>query len=156
MGLSSYIKDKIDKFRYRKLRKITLNQCKTFVPPITYANVVKVYDGDTITIGCLIDKVTYKFSTRLPRIDTPELRTSNDIEKRAGYLVRNKVSNQVLNHIVKVGKLDYDKYGRLLCEIYFKNSNGKYINLSDWILENNYAVPYNGGAKECVDWSYLL
>ena len=45
------------------------------------------------------------------------------------------------------GKVDYDKYGRILgypvCEG---------INIKDWQIEKRYAVKYEGATKKKVDW----
>ena len=35
-----------------------------------------------------------------------------------------------------------EKYGRLLANIYFNNTN-----VNEWMLTNNYAIPYEGGKK---------
>ena len=35
-----------------------------------------------------------------------------------------------------------EKYGRLLATVYLNN-----INMNEWMLTNNYAIPYDGGKK---------
>ena len=55
-----------------------------FVPKIKSAKVIKVYDGDTITIAykiSIFDRKYYRFSVRLARIDCPEIRTKDPVEK---------------------------------------------------------------------------
>jgi endonuclease YncB( thermonuclease family) len=58
--------------------------------PIKYGQVIKVYDGDTITIATPLfngDEVphieTYRFNIRLRGINTPELRTKNNQKEMA-------------------------------------------------------------------------
>lgn len=137
-------------FKY-KLRKLNLNNSIKFLPNIRYGKVIKVYDGDTITIGTIINNRNYQFQIRLNRLDTPELKTKNGIEKKAAIYVRDKLIEKILYQIVNIKIIKYDKYGRLLSEIYFNNEN-----INDWLLNNKYAVPYNGDTKSINDWSHLI
>jgi len=117
-----------------------------YVPLVRYGKVIKVYDGDSITIAARIENISnseiYKFNLRLNRIDTPELRTKNEKEKEYGIKIRDKLREKILNKIVKVNFSGLDKYGRYLAEIYYEKEN-----INDWLLINNYAVVYNGGKK---------
>lgn len=112
--------------------------------------VIDVYDGDTVTVifKCNLFKnnACYKWKCRLLRVDTPEIRTKNAEEKERGLFVRDKLRELILNQevIIECGK--FDKYGRLLVEIIIQE-NKKHINVSDWLLEHNYAYIYNGGTK---------
>ena len=49
-----------------------------FIPPLKTGKVIKVYDGDTITIASrvpgLYNSPIYKFSVRLNGIDSPEMK----------------------------------------------------------------------------------
>ena len=121
---------------------------KKFVPILTKGYVCKVYDADTITvISKLHDKGDYyRFSIRLTGIDTPELRTKNLIEKKISIEARDKLRERILNKIVQLKTLTADKYGRLLCEVYYE---GVYLN--QWLLDEHYAVPYDGGTKHIPD-----
>ena len=59
------------------LDSISYNDTTPFVYPIRYGKVIKVYDGDTITIAARLpntDGPIYRFSVRLNGIDTPEIR----------------------------------------------------------------------------------
>ena len=56
---------------------------------------------------------------------------------------------------------EFDKYGRLLGKIYLKQENdgqsggGESVSINDWLVQNKYAFPYDGGKKQ--DWGkYLL
>lgn len=112
----------------------------------TEAKVVHVYDGDTIhVVFNLFDKY-YKWVGRIAHVDTPELRTKNENEKKLGYHVRDKLREMILNKIVTIECLEFDKYGRLLIEIYLE---GLYIN--QWLIDNNFAKKYDGGTKQSWD-----
>jgi endonuclease YncB( thermonuclease family) len=120
--------------------------------------VVKVYDGDTIKVvfplkykvkGISLFGQMYKWNCRLSRIDTPELRTKCPIEKQYGYLVRDKLREKILNKVIKITCGDFDKYGRLLIDIYIDG-----ININDWLINSNYAFAYDGGTKK--SWSEYL
>ena len=56
-----------------------------FVPPITRGRVIKVYDGDTITIAAKLpyqESHLYRFQVRLLGMDAPEMKTDDPAEKR--------------------------------------------------------------------------
>lgn len=108
---------------------------------------VDVYDGDTIKLVLNIpfdENKLYKWNCRMNRVDTPELRTKNKKEKEFGYEVRNKLREKILNKILDVKCLDFDKYGRLLVEIYTEDKEC----INDWLIQNNFAFEYNGGSKK--------
>lgn len=108
---------------------------------------VDVYDGDTVKLVLNIpfdeDKL-YKWNCRINRVDTPELRTKNKKEKEFGYEVRDKLREKILNKILDVKCLEFDKYGRLLVELYTEDKEC----INDWLINNNYAFEYFGGTKK--------
>jgi micrococcal nuclease len=113
--------------------------------------VVSVYDGDTIKVVFPIHDKMYKWNCRLNGVDTPELRTRDELEKKYGYKVRDLLREKILNKIVTVRCGDFDKYGRLLIDIYCENEE---TSVSFWLIENKYAFKYGGGTKQ--KWgSYL-
>ena len=117
---------------------------------IKEGKVVKVYDGDTVHIVFpIFNNMYFKWNCRINRVDTPELRTKNKLEKEMGYKVRDKLREKILGKIVTVNCGEFDKYGRLLAEIEIGGEN-----ISDWLIENEYAFKYDGGTKKL--WgSYL-
>ena len=117
----------------------------------TEAKIYSVYDGDTVkAIFPLHDKL-YKWNCRLTGVDTPELRTRCKIEKQFGYKVRDLLREKILNNVVKIKCGDFDKYGRLLVEIYCNEDN---CNVNKWLVDNNYAFSYDGGTKK--SWKNYL
>lgn len=117
----------------------------------TLAKVVSVYDGDTVKIVFPVHKTMYKWNCRIAGVDTPELRTKCEIEKKYGYEVRDKLREKILDKIVKVKCGDFDKYGRLLVTLQCENDD---CSVNDWLIQNKYALKYEGGTKQ--SWSELL
>lgn len=111
--------------------------------------VVDVYDGDTVKIVFPLSEKEperlYRWNCRLINVDTPEIRTKNLKEKEYGKQVRDKLREKILNKLVYVKCLDFDKYGRLLVEIFDNEKCEECIN--NWLIVNEYAKKYDGGTK---------
>ena len=75
-----------------------------FIPHVYSGLVIKVYDGDTITIVGRItgDPQLYKFNIRIAGIDCPEIRSKNENEKHIAILAREEVEKIILNKIVRL------------------------------------------------------
>jgi len=98
-----------------------------FIFPIREGQVIKVYDGDTITIAAYMPYADgasplFRFSVRLNGIDTPE---------------------KLMHHVVSLKNVQTEKYGRILADVYLGD-----LHVNQWMLDNNYAVKYDGGKKE--------
>ena len=102
-------------------------------------NISNIY---SIEIDYNIYKTLYKWNCRLINIDTPEIRTRNLREKVYGKKVRDYLRKKILNKIVTVSCKDFDKYGRLLVEIFYEDEN-----INNWLIDNGYAKIYDGGTK---------
>lgn len=113
--------------------------------------VVSVYDGDTIKVVFPIHNTMYKWNCRINGVDTPELRTKNELEKKYGYEVRDKLREKILDKIVLVKCGKFDKYGRLLVDIY---CDGEDKSVNFWLIDNKYAFTYDGGTKR--QWGEYL
>ena len=79
--------------------------------------VIKVYDGDTITM--LVDGKKEKI--RFYGVDAPEIKQSYGIQSR------DFIRSKIMSKEVKVKVINTDKYGRKIGKIYYKNKN--YLNL---------------------------
>jgi len=110
--------------------------------------VVKVYDGDSVHIVFPVFNKMYKWTCRISRIDTPELRSKNEKEKKYGYIVKDILLKRIMDKVVDVECGKFDKYGRLLVEI----NDGD--NIGDWLISNKYAFAYDGGTKQ--NWEEYL
>jgi len=116
-----------------------------FVPPIQYGKVIKVYDGDTITIASVLPNTTepiYRFSIRLNGIDTPEIRGKTQEEKELAIQVRDALTEKIYGKMVELRNVGNEKYGRVLAEIYLDGEN-----INQWLVDENFAVAYDGGKK---------
>jgi len=130
---------------FKLLQHIDYKGTIPFVPPIYYGKVVKVYDGDTITIAGILPGTCnpiYRFSVRLLGIDTPEIKGNTEEEKRLAKVARDELSNLILNKFVELKNISTEKYGRILADVYFEE-----IHVNKWLLEKGFAVEYNGGTK---------
>jgi len=119
----------------------------------------KILDGDTIVIDIDLgfDIVLSNQTIRLAGLDTPESRTKNLEEKTRGLLSKKKVSEKLpVGSKQKIQTIKQnntnDKFGRIL-GIFILEDN---TNLNQWMIDNNYAVSYNGENKELVQEGHLL
>jgi len=125
---------------------------KPFVPPVTEGKVIKVYDGDTITIAAKLpyaNSPVYKFSVRLSGIDCPEIKSHTDKEKEMAKQARDALNERIHGKMVSLKNVSTEKYGRLLADVYI---DGECLNT--WMLVNKYAIKYNGGTKnKPIEWT---
>lgn len=128
-----------------------------------YATVIRVIDGDSVVVD--IDLGFHSWikdrNIRLKNLDAPEHRTSDKYEEKFG-----ERSWAVLQELLPVGSRillqtdfsDADKFGRILGTVI--NEQGVYVN--EHMLENNYAVPYEGQSKTLIksaheaNWKILV
>lgn len=117
-----------------------------FTIQITEGQVIKVYDGDSITIAGyypMYNSPLFRFSVRLNGIDTPEIKGKTDEEILVAKEARDALSNLILHKIVTLKNIGSEKYGRILADVYLDDL---YIN--EWLIKQQYAVKYDGGAKK--------
>jgi endonuclease YncB( thermonuclease family) len=118
----------------------------------TWAKVVKVYDGDTCTVAFYYHKKIYKFKIRLANIDTPELRSENKTEVEIANKARDRLIELINNELVYIECLNYDKYGRMLANIYANKKMSQSFN--DKLVSEGLAVFYDGGKKQDFETWY--
>ncbi len=117
-----------------------------FTFPIENGQVIKVYDGDTITIASKLPydaSPLYRLSVRLNGIDTPEIKGKNDDEKEAAKAARNALSNLIYGKQIRLENIKSEKYGRILADVYLNQ-----LHINDWLIRERYAVAYDGGTKK--------
>ena len=125
---------------------ITWQDTVEFTFPIQGGRVIKVYDGDTITIAAKLpfdDSPLYRLSVRLNGIDTPEIKGKTDDEKIAAKQVKDALSNLILNKRVSLKNIQTEKYGRILADVYIGE-----LHINKWLITEKYAVKYDGGTKK--------
>jgi endonuclease YncB( thermonuclease family) len=115
------------------------------------AKVVYIYDGDTMHVVFKVFGDYHRWNCRIVGVDTPELRTKNEM----GYKVRDVIREKLMDKLVRVKCGEFDKYGRLLLDVYMPDEHrteGKETEtLSEWLIENKYAYSYDGGTKQSWD-----
>lgn len=148
----------------KEIENINYKETQHFIPQFKYGKVIKVYDGDTFTIGSIMNiqypeidnQVTitnkYRFNVRMSGIDTPEIKSKNDNEKKLAIQCKEVLTNLIYNKIVELDNIGIEKYGRILADVYIypRENNKKSIN--NIMLEKTCAKIYNGGKKNC-DWN---
>jgi endonuclease YncB( thermonuclease family) len=131
----------------------------------TYARLVSIYDGDTITCVIPVFQRHFKFNVRLNGIDTCEMRSDNpllkskalearqylanrlcattfDLDVKRMEIERHLQENVVLCWIVCHGE---DKYGRILSDIYLSHDDP--VSLSQQLIDARLAYAYAGDTK---------
>ncbi len=125
-----------------------------FVPPVYFGKVIKVYDGDTITIASKLpynNSPMYRFAIRLNGINSPEIKGKTTVEKDLAKISRDKLNHLIFGKIVVLKNTNTEKYGRILADVYFED-----IHINKWMLDNKLAVPYDGGIKHIPDeWTVI-
>ena len=113
----------------------------------------KVVDGDTVEIDLDLgfNILLANQRVRMAGVDTPESRTANKEEKERGLLSKKKLAEKLPTgswQKIQTMRADSndDKFGRILGV--FILEDGKSLN--QWLIDNNYAVLYQGENKELV------
>ncbi len=117
------------------------------------AKILKVLDGDTVDIDLDLgfNIVLANQRVRMAGIDTPESRTTDSEEKIRGQLSKKKLAERLpVGSWVRIetqkSDSNDDKFGRILAVFIMEDGTS----LNQWMIDNNYAVLYNGENKELV------
>ena len=116
-----------------------------FVAPIEQGIVIKVYDGDTITIASKLpyeSSPLYRFAVRLNGIDCPEMKGKDENEKECAQIAKKELNDLIMNKMVTLKNVQTEKYGRILADVYIGD-----VHLNDLLMKERYAVKYDGGTK---------
>ena len=111
------------------------------------------YDGDTITfnIPCVHPLIGSFMKIRLNGVDTAEIRGSRPCEKKIALYTKDFVTSLLTPaHEIELTNFKRGKYFRIVGDIIFDGRN-----LSEVLLENHLAIPYDGGTKADYDWCSL-
>jgi endonuclease YncB( thermonuclease family) len=121
-----------------------------FIPPVNTGQVIKVYDGDTITIAGHLPydgSPLYRFSVRLNGIDCAEIKGKTEEEKVCALRAKDQLNQLIMNKIVVLKNVKNEKYGRLLADVYVGD-----LHVNQYMLDKGLAVKYDGGTKHTVNW----
>ena len=124
---------------------IKLKDTIPFVHPVDKGQVVKVYDGDTLTIAAKLpydESPIYRFSVRLNGVDCPEMKSSNENEKECAQLAKKTITELVMDKVVTLRNVQSEKYGRILADVYIGD-----LHLNKYLIEKRLAIGYDGGTK---------
>ena len=140
------------------------------------AKVVDVYDGDTCSIIISLNNEWTKFKVRAYGYDTPELKPPKNSHNRdeiidMGIKARNYFISRVTDcdidlskhyskkelkeildknkKIISVRSQGWDKYGRMLGDIYVNN-----VYLNEEMVSKKYGYRYDGGTKNSFEILY--
>ena len=120
---------------------------------IKICKVVDVYDGDTCRVVFNLNNQLNKWTIRMNGYDTPEMRPSRNLEnrdeiKKKAIESRDYLKSLIMNEnqLVYLHCGEFDKYGRLLGEIYVNKDDEKSVN--QLMVENKYGYVYHGGTKQ--------
>lgn len=127
------------------LRTLVPDEVPRFIPSPQgrIARVCSCYDGDTVTLLCLMGGVPARITLRILGVDAPERRGRGEAERNAAAAVRNVVEALVLNKILTVQITGVDKYGRALGDL--ELGDGTF--LSKFLLHRGLARAYDGGSR---------
>lgn len=113
-------------------------------------HVIRVYDGDTITVNLdddYPDVFSKKLGVRIRGIDTPEIRGKCPAEKALAKEARDLVKMMVTQaHQIDLRDIGRGKYFRIVANVVIDGRS-----VADLLLQKGLAVPYDGGTKT-KDW----
>lgn len=111
------------------------------------------YDGDTLTVNIptVHPLLGRDILVRVEGVDSPEIEGKNQCERLAARRVQSQVQKWLkAARRIDLKNVQRDKYFRVLADVKIDGSS-----LSTMLLDNGYAVPYDGGTKHPVDWCNL-
>jgi len=133
------------------LDTITYKDTIPYIPPIICGKVIKVYDGDTITIATKLpynSSPIYRFSVRINGIDCPEMKTRDRNEQICAAMAKQTVYDIAFNKIGYLKNVSLEKYGRILADVFVDD-----ISIGELLCQCKLAVKYDGGTKNSPeDW----
>jgi endonuclease YncB( thermonuclease family) len=143
--IQEQIEPEVKEIEIKKMCIIKWEDTTAFTMPISGGQVIKVYDGDSITIAAHLPiekSPLFRFSVRLNGIDTPEIKGKNEDEKEAAKAARDALSELILHKEIILKNVGTEKYGRILADVYLDD-----LCINDWLIKEHYAVKYDGGTK---------
>jgi endonuclease YncB( thermonuclease family) len=112
-----------------------------------------IYDGDTFSAVFIFNSNIIKYKCRCLGYDTPEMKPPLSKQNRNEEIELAKKAkerfiellNKSPNKIIKIECFDFDKYGRILVNVY--NGADK-DSLNCIMIKEKYGKPYDGKTKE--------
>lgn len=111
-----------------------------------YAKIVSQYDGDTACLVFFLNGKIVKFRCRLSNIDCAEKKSNDVYERECAIKAMERVNEMVGDSgIVYARFKKFDKYGRLLVEL-FTTKESEY-SINDTLVGEGLAYEYHGGKR---------
>jgi endonuclease YncB( thermonuclease family) len=126
----------------------------TFNQDVKQAKVVDAYDGDTIKVCFAFAGKFYKFPIRMLGYNCAEMKPPKtdpeyDAIKAKAIAARDYLRSLILGKVVFIQCFDYDKYGRILANVYLDHTLADQVCVNQMMIANGHGKPYTGvGAKE--------
>lgn len=106
------------------------------------AKVLNIVDGDTIDVEIKVGfHITTTQRLRLLRINTSELRSKDEHERKIAYEAKEFVEKKLLDKDVYIHTEKEDSFGRYLAEVYVEDREVFY-SFNDLLLSNGLAKRY--------------
>lgn len=146
------ITDKDEQFKYLKYLKDDEVDYVNLKNYETYAKCLRIVDGDTCVVAFFKNGELHKYKCRLSGIDTAEINSDSPEEKFVGELAIKRVQDFMgKKMMIYIRCHNWDKYGRLLIDIY-KNDKKKLL-LNHILIKDGLAYEYKGNKKrDFNDW----
>lgn len=139
----------IDKLRSLKYDEIPLFSFKNYK---TYGKITSVYDGDTFTLVFLYNGFPMKYKCRCLGYDSPEMKPALKSPNREQEMAAAKIARQRFIELTNAAEFiyikfhEFDKYGRILVEVYLDETDEVSINTK--MIEEGHGYKYDGGKKQ--------
>jgi len=125
----------------------------SFKNKIFYAKPCHIYDGDTFSIIFDFRGEIMKYKCRCMGYDTAEMKPKLSVPNRAhevelAHKAKDRLTELLGKHdskLVKVECLDFDKYGRILINVWNMVDE---LSLNEIMIKEGHGKPYDGGTKE--------
>ena len=111
---------------------------------------IRVIDGDTIDADIDLGfRITVRKRIRLYGIDAPETRLQSKIknlddrihEKKLGLIAKSHLAKTCKEHVIYLHSVGSGKYGRVLGELYYDDSDTK-VCINDLMMSEGIVRPY--------------
>lgn len=140
---------------YRLLRSSNDTPEFSLKDKIFLCKVVDIYDGDSCKVVFNYKNDYFKWTIRMQGYDSPEIRVSKNAQNRDYLKELGKNAKTYLFDLCKKQKLlyikcgEFDKYGRLLGELYYSKENAKTStnSINEQMIISKHGIPYEGGTK---------
>jgi endonuclease YncB( thermonuclease family) len=115
---------------------------------ITLGKCCSVYDGDTINAIIKYNGEWIRHRFRMIGYNSPEIRAETEEEKKKAIEARDYLANRLLNKVMVMRLHKFDKYGRILCDVYIVDDsnitldNIFKIHVNSEMISKGYGVPY--------------